>query len=276
MTETQEAPPANKTAEFVPAKPRGAAKTGFPTDGYWVIAGLPKGGKTSLATSIPGAYVLELEKGGADRLAGWIQDVPDMPTFKAAMKFAINDPSVKVIVVDTLDMVLRFIGQEVANKYGLESMSDKKEGVNGFAVWEELFSRVNAITERFKECGKLVLLLCHFKDPRLDNEGKLVITQSIDAPSSKISSHICSQADVIGVCAKKRIGDKSQYTIKFHGEGIVGAFGSRLPELEDKTVVLPRTKQWQAIVDLFNAPVEPTKKSEPVKAAAAKTNGKKS
>lgn len=254
-TETTEA----KAPGFTPAKPRQIIKKGVPIDGYWVIAGLPKGGKTNLAASIPGAYIIELEEGGADRVGGWIQDVKTMADFRQALKFGFSDPSVKIIVIDTLDVVLKSIGMESANKFGLESLSDKKEGVNQFRVWDEVFGRVENMIETFKKCGKLIILLSHFKEPKLDSEGKLVITQSIDAPSSKISSHICSHADVIGVCAKKRIGEKSRYELRFHGDGVVGAYGSRIPELEDKTVILPESGQWGAIMALFDKQKE-TKK----------------
>lgn len=251
-TQTQEAPPkAAKT--FTPAPPRGILKEGPPKDGYWVIAGLPKGGKTDLAASIPGAYIIELEHGGADRVSGWIQDVGDnMEKFREALAYGFTSSDVKVIVIDTLDIVLKNIATESANKFGLDSISDKREGVNSFAVWDEVFRRVDRMTRRFKECGKLVILLAHFKEPKLDADGRLVITQSIDAPSSRISSHICSHADVIGVCFKKRIGEKSQYAIRFHGDGVVGAYGSRVPELEDKTVVLPKSGQWAAIQACFD------------------------
>lgn len=248
--ETAEAPP---PAAFKPAPPRGVRKTGIPTDGYWVVAGLPKGGKTSLAGNIPGAYIIELEKGGADRISGWIQDVGSMTEFREALACGFENPEAKIIVIDTLDVVLRYLSKESAKKFGLENISEKKEGVNGFAVWEDLLATVEKMTEAFKDCGKLVILLAHFKEPKMD-DGKLVVTQSIEAPSSRISSHVCSHADAIGVCAKKRIGDKSRYEIRFHGDGVVGAYGSRIPELEDKTVVLPKGGQWAAIMELFNAP----------------------
>lgn len=259
--ETQAAPP--PPAAFTPVPPRGVLKTGFPTEGYWLLTGLAKAGKTTFISSIPGAYILELEDGGADRVSGWIQDVRSLGEFRQALGYGFTNPDVKVIVIDTLDLVLKYLGIESANKFGLESLSEKREGVNGFAVWDDLFSKVDRMTEKFKKCGKLVILVAHFKEPKLDGEGKLVISQSIDAPSSKISSHICAHADVIGVASKKRIGDKSQYSLRFHGDGVVGAYGSRVPELEDKTVILPRTKQWDSVRALFDAPPkDPAKEVE--------------
>lgn len=273
-TKQQAAPPPPAAPAFKPTPPRGVLKTGFPNEGYWLVTGLAKAGKTSFIASIPGAYILELEDGGADRVSGWIQDVPDLNTFRYALNHGFTNPDVKVIVVDTLDLVLKYLGLESAQKFGLENLSEKKEGVNGFAVWDDLFGKVDRMTEKFKKCGKLVILVAHFKEPKLDSDGKLVISQSIDAPSSKISSHICAHADVIGVASKKRIGEKSQYSLRFHGDGVVGAYGSRVPELEDKTVVLPRTGQWAAIRALFDAPpakAETTAPKNETKAAKTET-----
>lgn len=265
-----------KAAAFTPVSPRGILKTGFPTEGYWLITGLAKAGKTSFIASIPNAYILELEDGGADRVSGWIQNVPNLDTFRHALNYGFTNPEVKVIVIDTLDLVLKYMGLEIANKFGLSSLSEKKEGVNGFAVWDSLFNKVDLMTDKFKKCGKLIVLVAHFKEPKMDADGKLVISQSIDAPSSKISSHICAHADVIGVASKKRIGEKSQYSLRFHGDGIVGAYGSRIPELEDKTVVLPKTNQWAAITALFGNTTAETKDAPKAagKAEAAK-GGKK-
>lgn len=276
-TQTETAPPQSTpptAAGFTPAAPRGILKTGFPIDGYWLFTGLAKAGKTKLISSIPGAYIIETEKGGADRVSGWIQDVANLAEFRQALGYAFTNPDVKIIVIDTLDVVLKYLGVESANKYGLESLSEKREGINTFAVWDDFFGKVDRMVDKFKHCNKLVILVAHFKEPKLDSEGKLVISQSIDAPSVKASSHICAHADVIAVVSKKRIGDKSQYSLRFHGDGIVGAYGSRVPELEDKTVVLPKDNQWAAIQAVFNEAVET--KTVKTETTAVKTETKPS
>lgn len=235
-------------------KPRRAApKTGMPTDGFWIIAGLWKSGKTVLAASAPDSVVLELEKGGADRVDGWVQEIPDMSTFRQAFVAAVKEPKVKIIVIDTLDEVLGHLEDEIAQKYGLESMSERKEGVSGFETWGDLNKKVSELVAGFKNCGKLVVALAHFKEPRLNSEGKLVVTNAINAPG-KIGSYLCSHADAIGVCSKEKIGSKMQYKVSFEGGGPLGAFGSRVSELENKTIILPDRNQWSAIEAIFKTP----------------------
>src|SRR3990167_2570292 len=107
-TQTQEAPQPQVAEPFRLAPPRGLVKTGFPTDGYWILAGLPKSGKTVTVAGAQGAVILETEQGGADRVEGWIQDIgPDMGKFRKALLAAIKEPTVKIIVVDTLDVILK-------------------------------------------------------------------------------------------------------------------------------------------------------------------------
>lgn len=269
-TQTEEAPPQDPpapAASYKLAPPRTAIKTGMPTDGMWLFAGLPKAGKTSLAASIPDAVLLELENHGADRVDGWVQEIPDLPTFRQAVMAAIKEPTVKVIVIDTLDVLIDWIEDDVAAQFGLENMNERKEGTNGFAVWGELRKRVNGLVGMFKGCGKLVVLLAHFKEPKLDNEGRLVVTQNINAPG-KIGSYICAQADAIGNCFKTPLGQSTQYVASFQGGGVTGTFGSRIAELEDKRIVLPKGKQWEAIQAAFK-PAQ-----APVAETPAKTNGK--
>lgn len=267
--DTQEAPATPATTapavEFKLSPPRAAKKTGMPTDGLWLFAGLPKAGKTTLASTIPGGIILELERGGADRVSGWVQDVPNLPTFRKALVAAIKAPEVKVIVIDTLDVLLDWVEDDVAAQFGLENMSERKEGVNGFAVWGELRKRTNSMVEVLKTCGKLVILLAHYKDPKLDADGKVVISQAINAPG-KTGSYICGQADAIGNCFKRPMGQATQYVVSFQGGHGLGTFGSRIAELEDRVIVLPKTNQWAAIEAAFK-PAEGSV-STPAEAAA--------
>lgn len=244
-TAPPESPPAAapQTATFKPAPPRTAPKVGMPTDGFLVFAGLPKAGKTRLASSIAGGVIIELERGGADRIDGWVQDVHTLAAFREAMKWAIAEPKVRVIVIDTIDEVLELLEEGILEKYELGSMMDRREGVN---TWQELRKQVNAMVKRFKDCGKLVVGLAHYKEPKLDSDGRIVLTQNLNAPG-KIGPYLCAQADLIGNCSKGKVGSKTQYTVTFQGGGSLGTFGSRIDELEGKTVVIPKRNGWAAI-----------------------------
>lgn len=271
---TTEAPEKEAAAETAPAyklaPPRGKLKTGIPTDGTLVFAGLPKGGKTSLACSVPGCVVLELERGGADRLDGWIQDIANLEQFRAAMKSAAEDTTVKAIAIDSLDVLSDWLEVEVANQYGLESISERKEGVNGFEVWKELRARFEGLMGYLRDSGKLAILIAHSKEPKIDADGKVVTPAGIAIPG-KIGGYIAAQADAIGHCYKRQVGSSTQYFVSFQG-GPLGTWGSRIAELEDKTIALPRAGQWAALTAACQQGVvkpEPAKDEKaPAKTAA--------
>lgn len=270
---TTEAPDKEAAAtppkKFQLAPPRGQLKTGMATDGLWILAGLPKAGKTSLSASIPNCVLLELERGGADRVAGWVQEIPDLETFRLALKAALDAPEVKAIAIDSLDVLNDWLEAEVCEGFGLNSISERKEGVNGFEVWKELRARYEGLIGYLKRSGKLAVLIAHSKEPKIDGDGKVIVPAGITIPG-KIGGYVAAEADAIGHCFKKQVGAVTRYFISFQG-GPLGTWGSRIPELEDKTIELPRSGQWAAI----GAAIEP-KPAEPAEAKkASKTNTSK-
>ena len=60
--------PPSAGLKLVPMRPK--LKSGLPTEGLAILVGQPKSGKTTFAASFPDSYVLELEPGGGDRVAG--------------------------------------------------------------------------------------------------------------------------------------------------------------------------------------------------------------
>jgi hypothetical protein len=138
-------------------------------------------------------------------------------------------------------------------------MSANIEGVN---LWQELRKkRRDCSSNTSKNCGKLIVVLAHYKEPKLDKEGRLVIAHNIDAPG-KLGSYICSEADLIGACSKAKVGIKMQFKVSFVGGGEVGAYGGRVKELEGKEIILPEDNQWAAIEA---GCTEAAKKAEPAK-----------
>lgn len=267
--------PAQDTAPktFKMAPPRSKPKTGMPTDGVWILVGLPKSGKSTLAAGIPGCVLLELECGGADRIDGWVQEIADLGTFRLALRAAIEDPAVKAVAIDSIDAFNEWSEAEVAASFGLESMSERKEGVNGFEAWRALRARYEGLIGYLKKSGKLAILVAHSKEVKIDADGKVVIPAGISIPG-KLGSYIAAEADVIGNVLKKQVGSITQYFLSFQG-GALGVYGSRIPELEDKIIALPKTGQWSAVQAIFNGTALKAETNQDDKKAPAKGKGGK-
>lgn len=242
MTTETSSPPAGEE-EYKLTPPRRAPRRGLPTKGLIVLTGLPKSGKNSIALSVPGLALLETEKEGSAHLDGWVQETYDLTTFRRAFRAAQKDPSCRAIGVSTIDKLIGWWQDEICATYQVDSMSAQVEGVN---LWNVLRQKVESFIDAAKTGGKLVIWLAHYKEPKLDKEGRVVITQNIDAPG-KLGGLICAEADLIGACSKAKVGAKMQFKVSFVGGGEIGAFGGRVDELEGKEIVLPKGRQWAAI-----------------------------
>jgi hypothetical protein len=80
---------------------------------------------------------------------------------------------------------------------------------------------------------------------------------------------IAAQADMIGYVFKKPLGSGTAYYVTFQG-GPLGTWGSRVDELNDKTIMLPRENPYSA----FEAVFKPT--TPPILKEAAPAAGGKS
>jgi len=239
---------------LVPARPK--MKKGEPKEGLMILVGQPKSGKTSLAASFPDSYVLELEPGGGDRVAGRIHDITNLSQFRDVLKTAVAEPSIKTVVVDSVDVLSDWMEEEIARSRGLETITERKQGVDGFELWGEYRRRIEALVGFLKAAKKLIILIAHCKEPKLDAGGNLVSPAGINMPG-KAGSFLAAQADMIGYVYKKPLGSGTAYFVTFQG-GPLGTWGSRVDELNDKTLVLPRDVPYTAFEAVFKNGSKPT------------------
>lgn len=231
-------------------KPRKPIKTGIPTDGIMVLVGLPKSGKTTLAASWPDSYVLELEPGGGDRISGRVHDIKNLDEFRDILKLAVNEPTIKTIVIDSIDVLSDWFEDEIAKAAGLTTITERKAGVDGWAIWSELRKKIESLITYLKTSGKFIIIIAHTKEPKLDPNGSVIIPAGINV-TGKGASVIAANADAIGNCYKRQVGSTTKYFLSFQG-GSLGIWGSRVPELEDKTIELPKENPYSAFKALFS------------------------
>lgn len=237
---------------------RSKKEEGMPTSGIFVVASDVKTGKSSFAASAPDSYVLMCEKGGGDSIEGRIHDIENLAEFREAITVVLKEPSIKTVVIDTIDEVGRWVAQDVASKYGLSHIEERKKGVDGFEVWGEFKDRMINLVNLLKNSGKLVVLLAHVKDPKVDQAGNIIEGAKIDIPT-KAAAFIAYHAKMIGHTYKEFDGEKTNYYLTFQG-GPLGQWGSRVDEVQDKTVLLPKENPWSAFEGLFPKTVKKTNK----------------
>jgi len=266
-TETKTAPAPGQLVQA-----RGKRKTGQPTEGIMVLVGQPKSGKTTLAASFPDSYMLELEPGGGDRVEGRIHDLGTLGEFREVLKAAVAEPSVKTIIVDSVDVLSDWLEDEIAKARGLDTISQRKQGVDGFELWGEYRQRIEGLIGFLKDSKKLVILIAHCKEPKLDAGGNLVSPAGINMPG-KAGAFLAAQADMIGYCFKKPLGSGTAYFCTFQG-GPLGMWGSRVDELNDQTLQLPREKPYSAFEAVFTAGKKVWPDNENEKKAKKASGGK--
>lgn len=269
-TETLERPP----AQLVDWRPK--VKTGMPTSGVFILIGHTKSGKTTIAADFPDSYVLELEKGRGDRIDGRIDDeIPDLKTFREKLLLVMEDPTIKTVVIDTVDRLVEWLCDEIAQKNGVSHINERKKDVNSFDMWGELFKRGEGMTEWFIQSQKLVLLLAHCKAPEKDESGAVITPAGLNVPG-KLGAYLPSRADTIGFTYKKVVGGVTEYYVTFQG-GPLGIWGTSVDELNDKTIKLPKKGQYAALTAVCAAPAKEDKPAalKPAPAPAAKNGDKK-
>lgn len=238
---------------FIPAEYREKKKTGMITDGLIILAGDEKSGKSSLLGSFPDSFNLEIDKGGADRIAGRFHDIDNLATFRKAFKWAMKEPSIKTVGIDTLTGLLDFFEEEVANAHGLSSITERKPGVDGYELWGEYNEKIEALVSYIKESNKLVVMTAHLKPPVIDNNGNITAPAALDC-YPKAGRIIGTKADVIGQCYKKQLAQGAEYYLTFKGS-VAGKLGSRVDELNDREIKLPKNNPYSAFEALFKTPI---------------------
>lgn len=263
--------------------------TGMPTSGLILLVGDTKSGKTTLAASFPGSYVIELEHKRADRIPfGRIDDLverfnelpPPPPgetgpireewllnTFGDVLQAAIEDDSVKTIVIDSADELQKLIASSIAREAGVEFIGKPKQGVDSRALWGEYFERIAGMADYLKECGKLAIIVAHRRPAETDSDGKITKPAGINV-SGKGGDYLAKHAEVIGFMDVRNLGGKATYILTFKGESQRAIWRSGVEELQDKEITIRKEDPYGS----FAAAFAPQKKAEPAKLVApAKT-----
>lgn len=268
--------------------PRDGRKvTGMPERGFWMAVGHPKSGKSTTFAKFPGAYTLMLERGGGDHIDGRglrIHEISDqlsddgqvvvksaLDVFGDAFELALAEPSIRTIVVDTVDQFALWIAQDIMRAMGKDP-NDTKPQEKNFAFWDQMQKRIAAWTDYVKEQDKLVVGIAHCKPPEKDEKGQVIVPAGINV-QGKGAAYLASHADAICYISKRIVGGRPAQYASFNSPSDMAIWGSRIPELDGKEFPVPMADPYAAFAAQFQTKAAaPATKLAP---APAKSNGKK-
>lgn len=261
--------------------PRTAPKvTGMPTSGLILLVGDTKSGKTTLAASFPGSYVIELEHKRGDRIAkGRIDDLVErfnelpepgpgeappireqwlLDAFGEVLQAAVADDSVKTIVIDSADELQKLIASDIAREAGVEFIGKPKQGVDSRALWGEYFERIAGMADFLKECGKLVIIVAHRRPAETDSDGKIIKPAGINV-SGKGGDYLAKHAEIIGFMDVRNVGGVSKYILTFKGESQRAIWRSGVEDLQDKEITISKADPYGSFAAAFSKKAETEK-----------------
>ena len=181
-------------------------KVGFPEADTWLFYGQPKIGKTEFSLMFPAPLLLELEEGGADKVAGHVINIPDLkekaaPLDQVADVFELfrKSPKFKTLIIDTIDMVndwveveaLEYISRKMKRTY--EVMGEAPEGTD----WAESRKRMMGFIQAAKGLRKTVIFLAHSQATSGEKGSMEQKAMTIDLPG-KLKRRLPARVDNIG------------------------------------------------------------------------------
>lgn len=249
-------------------------ETGMPTRGLMTLIGDSKSGKTTLAAAFPGSYVLELEKNRGDRIKNArIHDIDNLADFGEVLQLAVAAEDIKVIVIDSVDQIAKWMADEIAQANGCEFIGQAEKGkADPRTLWGEFGIRVRGLVDYLKDSGKLVILVAHRRMAKVDDKNKITTPAGINV-SGQGGDYIAQQSTMIGFLDVREIGGKSTYFLSFRGESNRAIWRSGIDELQDKEIIITKADPYGSFAAAFKTAETkpaPTLKPEPAKAAAKK------
>lgn len=207
-----------------------------------VIYGVPKVGKTKVATELPGALIMDTEDGTAmydNCLSVPIYNYKDLYDLMAEldaertarMKAGKSGDDLfpyRYGVVDTLDVLESYADIEATRKYKLSklcsdefkanasSVTELPHGLGYYYLREEVIKMIDKLKLRFK----YLILIVHVKEKLLDKKGEQVKVNDISL-TGKLGSIVCSKADAIGYLSRE--GDKAMISFQTSEGNVMGA-----------------------------------------------------
>lgn len=131
-----------------------------------LLYGPPKIGKTTWASNLRDSYFIATEPG--QKFVKCRKTlVRDWPTFRATIKALKSDPTVKVVVVDTIDNLYKFCFEYCCDKLGIDHPTDAAYGKG----WESLSREWHKWITELAMMGKGLVFIGHSTEREVEERG---------------------------------------------------------------------------------------------------------
>jgi len=194
----------------------------------WFIHGVPKSGKSTLASQFDAPFFVNTE-GGLKGLRVFERPVDDWQTFlQYANLLSSTQHNFKTIVIDTFDFLYRYSLDFVCKKHGIGYPSDEDWGKG----WAYLRDELIRVMSKLAKLGMGMVLISHCKIIELKTRAGTTITKIQPTLSNLPRQLILGMADIIlFLDIQSQPGGKEKRIIHSHP--------SESFEAGDRTGILP-------------------------------------
>lgn len=228
-------------------------------DYFYLIAGIPKSGKTTLFAKFVEKYLGDINKGliiafekGYTALKVNAVDVEDWDDFEEVVDQLVEQKDklpFEFIGIDTCDVMWELVQEKVVAEWNIENPSKrakdingvgaKKAGGQGFGVgYQRAKQKVRKQIDRLMKAGYGIMAITHSKREEIEEKNGLEYDQLVVSLSNSAREVFVNMADFITfLTVEKEKGDdgkvESKRYIYFRTDGYVEA-GSRFPNIPER------------------------------------------
>jgi len=213
-----------------------------------LIYGQSKVGKTTCTSLLKHAIVIDMEDGtkflkcNKIDILSMMKDATGMYALRSAYTYlqknftgqATKEFPYDTIVLDTIDLIELWAGQEVAEENDEDYYTDIPYGA-GYAM---LRDKIIKLLDSFVSLGLKVIVIAHRKKNIIGEKDNMINVRDVEL-TGKLKNYLFAWADAIGYMSRKYDGELSKTILSFKNEETEYLEGGcRLKQLEGQDIEL--------------------------------------
>lgn len=227
-------------------------------DFVWVVAGIPKAGKTTLFAKVTEKYFGDIRKSlllafekGYQALRVQAQDINSFDDFEEVANQLIehkDELGIEFLGIDTADVLWEMAQEKVIREWNIKNPSKRTDNIagvgargksdQGFGIGYQLAKqKVRKVIDKLVKAGFGLMILTHSKDKEIEQKDGLKYDQLVVSLPSSAREVFINMADFIIFITieKEKVGNEieTKRYMYFRTDGYVEA-GSRFTNVPDR------------------------------------------